>query len=202
MIRLLRKLLRPASRLFLWIPLVRTIHETAGTAAPITLGRWFIQKVLGVNRSAHWPMSAISKASHCSKITIGIGTAPGLSPGCYIQGKNGIVLGDYSLVGPNVVIVSASHSLTDYFEYEEHAPIQIGRYCWLAANCVILPGVVLGDHTVVAAGAVVHRSFPDGYCVLAGVPAKIVKKIDHAMVVEKRNRHEYIGFRKVKNSPN
>ena len=45
-------------------------------------------------------------------------------------------------------------------------------------NSVILPGVVLGPHTVVAAGAVVTKSFEEGYCVIGGTPAKMIKKIE------------------------
>lgn len=43
-------------------------------------------------------------------------------------------------------------------------------------NSVILPGVVLGEHTVVGAGSIVTKSFSEGYCVIAGNPAKIIKK--------------------------
>ncbi len=45
-------------------------------------------------------------------------------------------------------------------------------------NAVILPGVTLGDHTVVGAGAIVTKSFPDGHCIIAGNPAKEIRKID------------------------
>ena len=45
-------------------------------------------------------------------------------------------------------------------------------------NAVILPGVELGDHTVVGAGAVVTKSFSEGYCVIGGNPAKIIKYIE------------------------
>jgi acetyltransferase-like isoleucine patch superfamily enzyme len=48
----------------------------------------------------------------------------------------------------------------------------------LGANVVVLPGIKLAEHTIVAAGAVVTKSFLDGDCVIAGVPAKVVKKID------------------------
>jgi acetyltransferase-like isoleucine patch superfamily enzyme len=43
-------------------------------------------------------------------------------------------------------------------------------------NAVILPGVVLGPATVVAAGAIVTKSFPDGFCIVAGVPARVIRR--------------------------
>jgi acetyltransferase-like isoleucine patch superfamily enzyme len=61
-------------------------------------------------------------------------------------------------------------------------------------NAVILPGVVLGDHTIVGAGAVVTKSFPEGYCIIAGVPAKVIKTIDKDRVVNYRNKYEYYGY--------
>ena len=45
-------------------------------------------------------------------------------------------------------------------------------------NAMIMPGVELGPHTVVGAGAVVTKSFPEGHCVIAGNPAKLIKKIE------------------------
>ena len=45
-------------------------------------------------------------------------------------------------------------------------------------NSVILPGVTLGEHTVVGAGSVVTKSFPDGHCVIAGNPAIIIRSLD------------------------
>jgi acetyltransferase-like isoleucine patch superfamily enzyme len=45
-------------------------------------------------------------------------------------------------------------------------------------NATVLPGIVLGDFTIVGAGAVVTRSFPDGYCVVAGNPAAIIRTLD------------------------
>lgn len=54
----------------------------------------------------------------------------------------------------------------------------IGRNCWIGMNAVILPGVKLGDYTIVGAGAVVTHSFPEGYCVIGGVPAKKIKDLD------------------------
>ena len=52
----------------------------------------------------------------------------------------------------------------------------------------------LGDYTVVAANAVVTKSFTDGYCVLAGSPAKVIKLIDKAECIFHKSKNEYIGY--------
>ncbi len=63
--------------------------------------------------------------------------------------------------------------------------VRIGRGAWLGApNVVVLPGVKIGDYSIVAAGAVVTKDVSD-YCVVAGVPAKEIKKIDPEKVLEK-----------------
>ncbi len=99
-------------------------------------------------------------------------------PGCYIQAMNGIHVGRNLWVGPGVKIISANHDPCDYARHIKTNPIKIGDDCWLGSNCVILPGVELGDHTIVAAGAVVTKSFDEGDIMLAGVPAKIIKRLD------------------------
>lgn len=56
-------------------------------------------------------------------------------------------------------------------------PVVLGKDCWLGANSVILPGVCLGPRTIVGAGAVVTKSFPEGNVILAGVPAKAIRTL-------------------------
>ena len=81
-------------------------------------------------------------------------------------------------VGPYVRLISMNHDLLDYQSYVEAAPIRVARDTWIGAGATILASVHLGPHTVVAAGAVVSNSFPDGNQVLAGNPARVVKKLD------------------------
>lgn len=57
------------------------------------------------------------------------------------------------------------------------APVVIGNNVWIGSNATILPGVTIGDNAVVAAGAVVTKDVPVN-TVVAGVPAKIMKRID------------------------
>lgn len=100
-----------------------------------------------------------------------------INSGCCFQDQGGIVIGDETLIGHNVVIATINHGLypseraTNYF-----APITIGRKVWIGANATILQGVTIGDNAVVAAGAVVNKDVPEN-TVVGGVPARIIKNI-------------------------
>ena len=59
--------------------------------------------------------------------------------------------------------------------HQEAKEVVIGENCWLGMNSVILPGVSLGDNTIVGAGSVVTKSFMDGNCVIGGNPARIIR---------------------------
>ena len=60
-------------------------------------------------------------------------------------------------------------------------------------NSVITAGVELGTRTIVAAGSVVTKSFPEGYCVLGGVPAKVIKKLDSEKFIP-WHEEEWYGY--------
>ena len=152
----------------------RMCRETKGTATPIRFRMWFLQRILGCNAGAYWPVSHLSTVTDAARVKVGIGAYPGFSPGIYIQARNGVIFGDYTLVGPNVGIISANHSIYDVSEHVSADPINIGAYSWIGMNSVILPGVHLGPHTIVAANSVVRHSFPDGCCILAGSPATVI----------------------------
>lgn len=100
--------------------------------------------------------------------------------GKYIQAGGGghIYIGKGTYIANNVGIVTSNHDIRDPDHHMAGEDIMIGEKCWIALNAVILPGVVLGDHTTVGAGAVVTKSFPKGHCVIAGNPARIIKVLD------------------------
>ena len=141
---------------------------------------FFIQRILRINSHVAWPVHWSSMVNKPEKIkmTKRSATYPGFMPGCYIQAENGIEIGSNVWIGPGVKIISSNHVTSDFFLSTKEESIKIGNDCWLGANSVILPSVQLGDHTIVAAGAVVTKSFMDENIILAGIPAKIVKKID------------------------
>ena len=176
--------------------LFKPIVQTHGTAAPIRLSTLILQKCIGFNRSAYWPMHHSSTISGARSIEIGVGCAPGLSSGCYLNGSQGIKIGDYTLVAPNVGIITTNHDILNLKKNVPSNGVVIGRFCWIGMNVVILPNVRLGDHTIVAAGSVVTKPFPNGYCVLAGIPAKVVKILDSHDCKSDGNEHQYVGYYK------
>ncbi len=174
-------------------PLLRVIEETRNTPAPVTLATWFLQKVIGINREAYWPMHFTSKVGCAHNILAGLYTAPGLSPGCYIQGIGKIFIGDYTLIGPNVTIISANHDLYDNRKHIQEE-VNIGKCCWIGSGAVILPGVKLGDFTIVGAGSVVSRSCESGYAVIAGNPAREIKKLEKHKCIKFKYQKNYYGY--------
>ena len=135
------------------------------------------RKLFRQNAQVKWAVHHTATIHHPKGLKIGIGTFPGDSPGVYINANNGIYIGDYTNLGPNVGIVSSNHGFSDNTEIEGSGPIHIGKFCWLGMGAVVLPGVQLGDFTIVGAGAVVTKSFESGYCVIAGNPARIIRTL-------------------------
>lgn len=98
--------------------------------------------------------------------------------GQYYQALNGkIVIGKGTRIANNVGIITTNHDIYDIESHVEGKDVIIGRNCWIGINSVILPGVVLGDHTIVGGGSIVTHSFEEGNCVIAGNPAKKIRSI-------------------------
>jgi len=139
---------------------------------------FIFRRLFRQNAGVKWAVHHTATVHNPERITRGKGVYPGDSPGVYINASNGVVIGDYTNIGPNVGIISSNHDLVNNDAHVQAPPIEIGRFCWMGMGAVILPGVKLADFTIVGAGAVVTRSFPEGYCVLAGNPARIIKQLN------------------------
>ena len=110
------------------------------------------------------------------KITIGDFSGVGID--CNVGGS--VTIGDHVMMGPECVLLSHNHRF-DRLDipmcqqgFSEEQPIHIGNDVWIGTRAIILPGVTVGDHSVVGAGAVVTKDVPP-YAVVGGVPAKILK---------------------------
>lgn len=90
-----------------------------------------------------------------------------------------IYVGDNTMIGPNVTIATAGHPI--YVPLREkgcqfNAPVRIGKCCWIGAGSIILPGVTIGDNTVIGAGSIVTRDIPEN-TVAFGNPCRVVRPI-------------------------
>jgi acetyltransferase-like isoleucine patch superfamily enzyme len=93
-----------------------------------------------------------------------------------------IIIGDNVLVGSGVHVYVSNHKYSDtstpIYQQGHEPPKQVvlNKNCWIGANAIILPGVEIGQGAVVAAGSVVTKSV-DSFCVVAGIPAKVIKRL-------------------------
>lgn len=142
------------------------------------LSDFLFRKILRQNSGVSWAIHHTATIHCADKIIKGKNVFPGDSPGVYINAINGIRIGDYSNIGPNVGLLSANHNFIDNDAFDLAKPIIIGKHCWIGKDANILPEVELGDFTIVGAGAVVTKSFKEGYCVLVGNPARIIKELN------------------------
>lgn len=134
-------------------------------------------------------------------VTLSVGMAPGqplphgatspvlrigdrclIGRGSHVVAHRSVVIGDDVITGPHCYITDQNHVYADPDapigrQWPTEDPVEIGTGSWLGTGAVILPGTRLGRNTVVAAGAVVHGTFPD-HAVLAGIPATVVRRYE------------------------
>lgn len=103
---------------------------------------------------------------------ISIGHNVYINAGCVFLDNATITIGENSLIGPNVTLSTASHPCDPEQRHNEviTAPITIGKNVWLGAGVVVLPGVTIGDGSVIAANSVVKSDVPENV-LFAGAPA-------------------------------
>lgn len=107
-----------------------------------------------------------------------VGDRSQLGQGARLSGV--INIGNDVMIGPDVAMMATSHSYEDVTipmnqqGAAEEKPITIGNDVWVGTRVIILPGVTIGSHSIVGAGAIVTKSFPD-YSIVAGNPARMIR---------------------------
>jgi acetyltransferase-like isoleucine patch superfamily enzyme len=140
----------------------------------------FTQKLAGFNRHVPWPVSPFIGISEPKGIDFHPDDLNNFQTfGTYFSNNGGgrISLGRGTYIAPNVGLITTNHDPLNPDRHLAPKHISLGESCWVGMNSVILPGVSLGDHTVVAAGSVVTTSFPEGWCVVGGVPARKLRDL-------------------------
>ena len=109
---------------------------------------------------------------------IAIGKNVFINHACSFLDMGGITIEDEVLIGPKVNLITENHPIDPS---DRRAlitkPILIKKRAWIGAGVTILPGVIVGENSIIAAGAVVSKDVPDNV-IVGGIPAKIIKSID------------------------
>ena len=100
-----------------------------------------------------------------------------INSGCRFQDQGGITIKDGCQIGHNVVIATLNHGLSPEARGDNiPAPVTLEHNVWVGSNATILPGVTIGENSIVAAGAVVTKDVPANTLV-GGVPANFIRAI-------------------------
>ena len=90
-----------------------------------------------------------------------------------------IYIGDYTMLGPNVVLATAGHPIDPELRQrglQYNMPVRIGNNCWLGAGVIVMPGVTIGDNTVIGAGSIVTKDIPANV-VAVGNPCRVLRSV-------------------------
>lgn len=112
----------------------------------------------------------------CGK-NLHVGHRTFFNSGCKFQDQGGIFIGNDVLIGHNVVVATLNHFIDpDRRGGMTPKPVRIGNKVWIGSNSTILPGVSIGNGSIVGAGSVVTKDVPSG-SIVAGNPARLLRKI-------------------------
>ena len=142
------------------------------------LRRQLLEALLGVDRRGHGdPATAVRRLRHATSRSAPAASrtsvsSPSTSPP--------ITIGDDVQIGPNVQLLTPTHPVEPEprrQKWEAAQPIVIGDNVWLGGGAIVLPGVTIGENTVVGAGSVVTRDLPANV-VAVGNPARVVRSLE------------------------
>ena len=116
---------------------------------------------------------------------LAVGKYISIGEGCYFNAGTTFIddwkieIGKNCLFGPNVTLCTTGHPISPNHRMDGmySFPIKIGNTCWIGANVIVLPGVTIGDNTVIGAGSVVTKDIPANV-VAAGNPCRVLRSID------------------------
>jgi len=149
----------------------------------VLLVNWVFQRILRVNGRCKRSVHFTSRVSFAERI-VWMGDAScreaeiclASSIGCYIQARNGLKVDRSVRFAAGVKLISANHEERDRASFSSSPPIELAQNVWLGAGVIVLPGVKIGENSIVGAGSVVNRDIPANV-MAAGVPCRVVRAL-------------------------
>ena len=141
-----------------------------------------IKRVASVGSNFNW----FGSFSFVNPSGIEIGDNVNINDGVVVNAtKSKVLIGNNVTISSNVQIIAASYDPVKFLnsgsDAKDHvySEIIIGDNVWICAGAIILPGVKIADHVVIGAGSVVTKSIEEPWCIFAGNPAKLLRRIPH-----------------------
>jgi acetyltransferase-like isoleucine patch superfamily enzyme len=151
--------------------LFRIHHRIAGLANRLRLE--YYRRVLGApTLELYFPfyIQPLEKVKFGERVAVGAFV--------HIVANGGVSIGNNTMIASSVQITSSTHDyrLMPFRDHRLDAPVTIGHNVWIGADAVILPGITIGDNSVVGAGSVVTKDVPPS-TVVAGAPARVIRHL-------------------------
>ncbi len=115
------------------------------------------------------------RAGTHGKVVVGDGAA--INSHVQIYGHGGVRIGEHAQIGPGTVVTTTGHDYRATELDRDYSAIEIGKRVWIGASATILPGVSIGEYSVIGAGAVVTKDVPP-HSLAVGVPARVIRTIE------------------------
>lgn len=117
--------------------------------------------------------------ANCGLSNVHVGKDVVINFNCNLVDDGDIYLGDNCLIGPGVSIATAIHPISPRLRrhvLQYNKPVRLGKNVWVGANATILPGVTIGDNSIIGAGSVVTKDV-EADTIVVGNPARVLRKI-------------------------
>ncbi|MBF25643.1 MAG: hypothetical protein CMP49_03895 [Flavobacteriales bacterium] len=137
---------------------------------------FFMQKIIGFNRSVPWPVDFRSQILGYEHIKKGIMCDPGDNIGVYINAYGGLIIGNNVNIGQNTIITTTNHNIYDHRKIADKKGIVIGNNVWIGANCAILAGVTIGNNVTIGAGCTIRQNIPSNSIVVHNLDSLLIKE--------------------------
>jgi acetyltransferase-like isoleucine patch superfamily enzyme len=133
---------------------------------------WFYRKVMGFQIGEN--SSILMHCTFDAAKGFRMGSNSVINAYCKLDTRGGIDIGNNVSISSDVIILTADHDMNSPSFDGRNKPIKINDYAWIGTRVLILPGIVIGNGAVAAAGSVITKDIVD-FAVVAGVPGKIIK---------------------------
>lgn len=155
------------------------------SAVPLHSFRNFFYRIFGIKIGSGSTFHIGATFYYPPNISLGEGTIVGNK--VFIDGRDKVKIGSNTDIASEVMIYNSEHDLGDPDFKAILAPVTIGDYCFIGPRAIIMPGVKIGDGSVIAGGAVVTKDVP-AYTIVGGVPAKPIAERKNKKLTYKLGR--------------